>query len=227
MDGTILLVGSDEEYTGILAEEIRKSGYEVDYFNNSANAIVKSSQSLYEIVVADYDLENINGMQMITLIKGMNPNIGGILISKEHEVELELCTLEQGIEHYVSKSKGIPVIIKYVDHLMKVVSSNHIIKNRKLYSKAENIELSLTSHLVYKDGMPVPLTAKEYALLVNFLCNKNVTLSREEIISKIWDIESERVSVRSIDGHIKRLRIKLNLMAISSIRGVGYRWEER
>ena len=87
--------------------------------------------------------------------------------------------------------------------------------------------VDLDSREVFKNGDPIEVTRKEYDLLVLFLENKGVALNRETISEKIWTTDIEDIDLRAIDGHIKRLRAKLKLFSIVSVRGYGYKWNEQ
>ncbi len=79
---------------------------------------------------------------------------------------------------------------------------------------------------VSKNGKHVNLTPKEYAILLIFLTSKNKVITREDLVDQAWQEPVETVDLRLVDGHVKKLRDKLNSTSIMTVRGYGYRWNE-
>ena len=131
------------------------------------------------------------------------------------------------MNRYLSKDKSIHVLVKYAEELLYAVQDVSSAGEKRLISKEERIMVYLDSREVYKNGEPVEVTRKEYDLLVLFLENKGIALNRETISEKIWTTDIEDIDLRAIDGHIKRLRAKLKLFSIVSVRGYGYKWNEQ
>lgn len=97
--------------------------------------------------------------------------------------------------------------------------------NNEIY-EFNGLKVDIEGHNVYLHDKVIELSPKEFDLLVYFIKNKNIVLSREKILDKVWDMDYEG-DVRTVDTHIKRLREKLGDRAclIDTVRGSGYKFE--
>lgn len=226
MTNRILLVEDNDFYASALKSELKKKGYEVTYVMSPVEAVAKYVKEPYDLIVSDYRMEEMDGIRMLSILKEINPAVRSIILTAFPEEDIELQALEVSVDHYLSKDKSLEVTVKYIEDLLSKEIIQRGTAGNKLLSKAENLIIDTQKRLVYKDGELVDVTRKEYELLVMFLENKGVPLSREEIAGKLWTIDIEDVELRVIDGHVKRLRAKMGLFCISSVRGFGYKWNE-
>ncbi|MCP1103457.1 response regulator transcription factor [Aequitasia blattaphilus] len=226
MTSRILLVEDNDHYANNLKSEIEKKGYEVTYVSSPVEAVASYVKAPYDLVVSDYRMDEMDGIKMLSILKGINPAIRSIILTAFPEEDIELQALEVSVDHYLSKDKSLNITVKYIEDLLgkEIVQKGSV--GSKLISQEENLVIDTQKRQVYKDNELVEVTRKEYELLVLFLENKGVALSREEIAEKLWTIEIENVELRVIDGHVKRLRAKMGLFSISSVRGFGYKWNE-
>lgn len=222
----VLIVEEDENYSTRLKSAIRKKGYEVKNIKDPVEAVANFVNGHYDLVVSEQMMEGMNGIQMISILRGIHPTLKSIILTSEPDEETEIKALEANVDHYFSKKKSIDVTVKYIEELLRKEITHKTGAGHELESQKENIIVDTKKRQVTKDGKVVEVTRKEYELLVMFLENKGVALSREEIAEKIWTIDIEDIELRVIDGHIKRLRSKLNIFCITSIRGYGYKWDE-
>ncbi len=222
----ILLVDDNDRYANTLKSAIEKNGHEVTYVSSPVEAVSQYVKKPYDLVVTDYMMDEMDGVKMLTILKGINPATRSIIMTAFPEEEIEVKALEVSVDHYLSKDKSISVMVKYIEDLLGKEILKRDAVGTELVSYAENLVIDTRSRQVYKDNELVEITRKEYELLAMFLENKGVALSREEIAERLWTIDIENVELRVIDGHVKRLRSKLGIFCISSIRGFGYKWNE-
>ncbi|MDH6365963.1 MULTISPECIES: response regulator transcription factor [unclassified Breznakia] len=222
----ILLVDDNETYANTLKGELEKRGHEVTYLSSPMEAVAQYVKEPYSLVVSDYKMDEMDGVKMVSILKKINPSIRSIIMTAFPGEEIELAALEASVDHYLSKDKSIAIMVKYIEDLLSKEIVKRDMAGTELISHTENIVVDLRSRLVYKDNELAEITRKEYELLVIFLENKGVALSRDVIAERLWAIDIENVELRVIDGHVKRLRSKLGIFCISSIRGFGYKWNE-
>lgn len=222
----IMLVEDDKEYAMKMKEALLQEGYEVTYLPTPIKAVAEFTKNTYDLVISDFCMEEMDGVKLLAILKEINPDMRSIILTAfpEEEVELEAITIN--VDHYLSKDKSLSVMIKYIQHLLKKEVTTKSVNSYGLSSTIERISVDTQSRIVEKENQIVPLTKKEYDLLVLFLTNKGTALSREEIAERLWSNDIENIDLRVIDGHIKRLRSKLSLFSISSVRGYGYKWSE-
>ncbi|TDW08866.1 DNA-binding response OmpR family regulator [Breznakia blatticola] len=222
----ILIVEEDESYSTKLKEAIEKKGYDVKNIKDPVEAVANFVNVHYDLVVSEQMMEGMNGIQMISILRGIHPTLKSMILTANPDEETEIKAIEANVDHYFSKNKSIDVTTKYIEELLRKEIMLKSEDGNELESQRENIVVDTKKRQVTKDGEVVEVTRKEYELLVMFLENKGIALSREEIAEKIWTIDIEDIELRVIDGHIKRLRSKLNIFCITSIRGYGYKWDE-
>lgn len=226
MNKRIMLVEDDEKYALNLREALIEAGYEVTFMNTPIKAVAEFTKKNYDLVISDFCMEEMDRVKLLTILKEIKPQLRSIILTAfpEEEVELEAITIS--VDHYLSKDKSLTIMIKYIQQLLMKENTTNQMSSYGLTSTIERISVDTQSRIVEKENQIVPLTKKEYDLLVLFLTNKGMALSREEIAEKLWSNDIENIDLRVIDGHIKRLRSKLSLFSISSVRGYGYKWSE-
>ncbi len=226
----ILLVEDDKKYRFTMKEILMDEGYDVHSVEDPILALEVASKKQFDLLLSDLRMEPVDGIRLSKSLKKIYPRIKTLILTGEPDDETEIAALDTMIDGYLSKDKSSTVIIKYIQTLLKgeVYSSN---ESRQLISPKEGIIVEEKTHDVYKDEEKVSLTNKEYELLRLFLRHKNESLSREYIQNEIWgeqdeEIDENSVNLRAIDVLVKRLRVKLSIYSIVSLRGFGYKWNE-
>lgn len=222
----ILLVEDDEKYADKLKEAIVREGYDVTYVNTPIKAVAEFTKNNFDLVISDFCMKEMDGVKLLTILKEIKSGVRSIILTAFPEEEVELEAIDISVDHYLSKDKSLALMLKYIQFLLKkeVVAEDD--PSYSLTSSIERISVDIKKRVVEKEDQVVPLTKKEYELLVLFLQNKGTALSREDIAEQLWSNDIENIDLRVIDGHIKRLRSKLSLFSISSVRGYGYKWSE-
>lgn len=227
MKKRIMLVEDDERYAEKLKQAIVQEGYEVSYFNTPIKAVAEFTKKNFDLVISDFCMNEMDGVKLLAILKEINPCVRSIILTAFPEEEVEMEAINISVDHYLSKDKSLSIMLKYIQHLLKREVSTEITNTSyNLSSTIERLSVDTKTRIVEKEDQVVPLTKKEYELLVLFLKNKGIALSREDIAEQLWSNDIENIDLRVIDGHIKRLRSKLSLFSISSVRGYGYKWSE-
>ncbi len=222
----IMLVEDDERYAEKLKQAIVHEGYEVTYFNTPIKAVAEFTKNNYDLVISDFCMKDMDGVKLLTILKEITPCLRSIILTAFPEEEVEMEAIDINVDHYLSKDKSLTIMLKYIQYLLKKDASTEAASDYNLSSANERISIDVKTRVVEKEDQVVSLTKKEYELLVLFLKNKGIALSREDIAEQLWSNDIENIDLRVIDGHIKRLRSKLSLFSISSVRGYGYKWSE-
>lgn len=222
----IMLVEDDERYAEKLMQAIVHEGYEVTYFNTPIKAVAEFTKNNYDLVISDFCMKDMDGVKLLTILKEITPCLRSIILTAFPEEEVEMEAIDINVDHYLSKDKSLTIMLKYIQYLLKKDASTEAASAYNLSSANERISIDIKTRVVEKEDQVVSLTKKEYELLVLFLKNKGIALSREDIAEQLWSNDIENIDLRVIDGHIKRLRSKLSLFSISSVRGYGYKWSE-
>lgn len=208
-----------------MTKVLENERYFVDTAENALKAIELFSFNQYDLIISDLMMEGIDGIQFLSYVRKMNPNIKTIILTAQPSMDSEFAALDIYVDKYLTKDSRLDVFLKHIEVLLEQSQ----IKRHTDYileAKADGIVMDLYGHSVTKNHQPIDITPKEYNLLRYLLENKGKALGREEILENVWVMEYEDVDVRVVDVHIKALRQKLNITSIVSIRGFGYKWDK-
>ena len=146
-------------------------------------------------------LPEIDGYELLEYVRPLETPV--IFLTAKGELEDRIYGLKRGADDYIVKPFQIGELLARVEALLRRYGKI----NKKL--SFGDVEIDLVSRIVTKSGIPVELTFKEFALLVELIQNKGVALYRERLYEKIWG-EPFMGDTRTLDSHIQRLRRKLN-----------------
>lgn len=225
----ILLVEDDCEYREQINQLLVDNGHEVIATSDNPVEVLMQYKDFAEteLVISDYMMPMMNGVDFITYLKRVMPYIKVILLTGLEEEEIELQALDANANFFLNKNTSAEVLLKYIEKAMEIpLTPSEQQSITRLHSHAANLEVDLQGRIVYKNDTPIRMTRTEYNVLTYFLQNIGKVLTREDLLKKIWGATNEDVSERVIDTHIKILRKKLNIHCIQAIRGIGYKWDE-
>jgi len=216
MEYLIYSVEDDPDIGRLINVALTKQGFQVVSFSNGEDFFKEFKETKPNMVLLDMMLPGISGSDILKKIRDNadNDEIDIIIVSANNMLMDKVDGLDLGADDYIPKPFDIL-------ELMSRVNAKARRHRRKRILTAKNIELDLDKHICTKDGEEVALTAKEFEILSFLFMKKDVVISREDIIGKLWgtDVYFE---TRTVDMHIKSLRQKLGDDLIKTIRGVGY-----
>ncbi|WP_083238871.1 response regulator transcription factor [Caloranaerobacter ferrireducens] len=217
----ILIVEDEDRMRRLIGDYLKKEGYTVIESENGKIALEKFFNDNIDLVILDIMLPEYDGWTVMREIR-KESNVPIIILTARSEESDELFGFELGADEYVTKPFSPKVLVARVKALLR--RSNTFSKEDML--KIGSLELDLDGHRVFNNGVEIKLTPKEYELLTYMVKNKGKALSREAILNGIWGYDYYG-DLRTVDTHIKRLRLKLkeNSHIIETVRGVGYRLE--
>lgn len=218
----ILLVEDETAIAGFVKEGLAEEGFSVDVASNGKQGLEMAIDHLneYDIFLLDWMLPGISGIEICRHIRKENKTVPVIFLTAKDTVDDTVFGLEAGANDYLKKPFAFEELLARIRVLLRNKTGEQNI------FEAGNIQMNTEAHFVTKDGQPVELTQKEFALLEYLLRNKGKVCRRTRIIEKIWDIHFEK-DTSVIDVFINSLRKKLDTKEkesfIQTIRGVGYR----
>ncbi|MGY3778588.1 response regulator transcription factor [Isobaculum melis] len=218
----ILLVDDDPDYQLVIKELLELEGYEVSLAESAAQGLILFKSQAFDLVISDLKMVSIDGLQFLSLLRKADHQLKVIILTGSDDDDDEIKSIELNVNDYIKKTTSMKVLLKRIE---KVLSEKNTLVE-ELFSESEKLRMDLRRRKVYKRNEIVELTFKEYELLLFFMQNKNTILSRERIIQKVWHVNEQYVDSRIVDTQIKRLRAKLRISCIYSIRGIGYEWFE-
>ena len=215
---TVLIVDDEERIRLLIKEYCLNEKYDVLEAEDGEQALNMIKNKKIDIVILDIMMPKMDGLTAYNEIKKYN--IPTIILSARTEEYDKLIGFNLGVDDYVTKPfspKELMARIKAVTKRFNNLTDTYIYQDLKVDFKG---------HVVYIKDNELKLTPKEYDLLVYFINNKNVALSREELLSKIWGYDFFGDD-RTVDTHIKMLRNNLGDYRdlIQTVRGMGYKFE--
>ncbi len=218
----ILIVDDEAKIREVVKEYATLNGYEVLEASNGLEALDMIESTVIDLVILDIMMPTLDGYEVCKRIKAKT-NIPVIMLSARTEEYDKLFGFELGVDDYVVK----PFSPKELMARVKVVLERGKNPNKLKYS-FEGLEIDEQGRSVKVDGAPVSLTPKELDLLLYMVHNQNIALSREKLLSEVWDYDYYGDD-RTVDTHIKMLRHNLGPYRdyIVTVRGMGYKFETR
>lgn len=218
-----VLIAEDEvSIAGFMRDGLQEEGFVVDIATTGREGLEIAINHLdkYDIILLDWMLPGISGIEICRSIRNEDKHIPIIFLTAKDTVDDTVFGLEAGANDYLKK----PFAFEELLARMRVLLRNK--KGEQSTFIADNIQLDTEVHRVTRDGQPIELTQKEFALLEYLLRNKGKVCRRSRIIEKIWDVHFDK-DTSVIDVFINSLRKKLDTKKkgsfIQTIRGVGYR----
>ena len=218
----IFLAEDEAAIAGFLKEGLEEEGFAVDVATNGRDALemVMINLNEYDIILLDWMMPGVSGIEICRSIRKENKTIPVIFLTAKDTVDDTVFGLEAGANDYMKKPFAFEELLARIKVLLRNKTGEQNI------FESGNILLNTDAHIVTKNGEPIELTQKEFALLEYLLRNKGKVSRRSRIIEKIWDIHFDK-DTSVIDVFINALRKKLDTKGkesfIQTIRGVGYR----
>lgn len=219
----ILLVDDEENIRNLLAAYLKKEGFNILHSSSGKEAIETMEREFVNLVVLDIMMPVLDGFETLKIIRN-KWNVPVIMLSAKEEEEDKLLALGFGADNYETKPFSPKVLVAKIKALIKRIYGSSIDKSTGI--TIESLYIDEEGHRVTVGDEDINLSPTEFSLLIYLLKNKNIVLTREQILTKIWSYDFEG-DIRVVDTTIKRLREKLKHMnkVIVTVRGFGYKIE--
>ena len=216
----ILICDDEELIRNVIKEYLLLDNFIVDEATDGEMALNKVKSNNYDLVIMDIMMPHMDGYTACKEIKKIK-NIPFIILSARGEEYDKLIGFELGIDDYVTKPFSPKELIARVKAILK--RNNKSEESKIIF---DGLEIDTLAHEVKVDNKRVSLTPKEYDLLKYLIENKNIALTREQLLTNIWGYDFYGDD-RTVDTHIKTLRNSLGKYRkfIITIRAVGYKFE--
>lgn len=218
----ILIVDDEELIRDIIKNYCENEGFSTIEAVDGNDALDKfKSNDDIDIVILDVMMPNKDGFTAYQEMKKLK-NIPTIILSARSEEYDKLNGFDMGVDDYVTKPFSPKELIARIKAILK--RSNTYID---CYTY-KTLKIDYKAHSLLIDNKEIEITPKEYELLIYFIKNKTHALSRDQLINEIWGYDFYGDD-RTIDTHIKTLRKRLGIYRnlIRTVRGVGYKYEEK
>ena len=222
----ILLVEDEERLAEAIHHILKKEGYVVDISNDGLEAQALAETGIYDVIILDRMLPNKEGVEILKELRRKQIASPVIFLTAKDSVANRVEGLEAGADDYLIKPFANSELIARVRALSR--RNDNLVQNDRL--TAGKLELNSKDCEALVDQVKVKLSLKEAQLLALFIQNKGQTLSKEQILDRVWPLNSE-VELKNVDLYTYYLRKKIDFFAanltLETIRGIGYALKER
>lgn len=221
----VLVIEDEKELAISIVEYLSKEGYLCEHAPSFQEAMYKIEVFNYDCILLDISLPDGNGMNILQELKKENKQDGVIIISAKNSLDDKIRGLEVGADDYLTKPFHLSELMARIYSLIRrrQFNSSNTVKQGEL-------EIDLLARSVTANGILIPLTKKEFSLLIYFVGNKNRVLSKSTLAEHLsGDFADVLDSHDFVYAHIKNLKKKLSEAGcdnyVKTVYGSGYKWE--
>lgn len=220
-DLKILVVDDEHRMRKLVNDFLSRKGFQVIEAADGEEAMdIFYSDNSINLLIVDVMMPKMDGWELVKEIRKIS-KVPIIMLTALGQEQNELLGFELGVDEYIVKPFSPKILVARVEAILR--RSNQLQEN---LIEAGGITIDIAAHRVLAEEREIELSYKEFELLTYFMKNKNVALSRENILNHVWNYDYFG-DARTIDTHVKKLRSKLGQKGelIKTIWGMGYKFE--
>jgi two-component system alkaline phosphatase synthesis response regulator PhoP len=220
----VLVVDDEEPILELLKYNLEKEGYEVKTASDGSAAVESARKFHPDLVLLDIMMPKMDGVEACRLLRSMPEmqNAFIVFLTARSEEYSEVAAFDVGADDYITKPIKPRALISRISALFRRDSKK---KSSQAQIKIGNLVIDRTSYTVKIDSREVSLPKKEFELLYFLAQHPNKVFSRDDLLQNIWGSDVY-VLARTVDVHIRKVREKIGDDYISTVKGVGYKFNE-
>lgn len=218
---SILIVDDDDDILEILKYNLEKENHVVRVVGDGIKCLEEVKKEKPDLILLDVMMPGMDGIEVCEQLKSSNENKDILIcfLTARSEDYSQIAGLESGGDDYVTKPIKPKVLVSRINALLRRNESRKTIDETRI----NELRINREKYLVEKDGKEIQFPRKEFELLALLVSKPNFVFKRELILEKVWGTEII-VGDRTIDVHIRKLREKIGDHLISTVKGVGYKY---
>ena len=221
MSTKILIVEDEIDIREGISEYLSEVGYDVMVAEDGQEGIDLFKSNEFDLVLLDIMLPKINGFGVLSQIREIS-DVPVMMLTAMTDDYRQIMSFNEKADDYITKPFSVVVLHKRIEALQRRIQGRQ--QNNKWIYK--DVEVDFLGFCAKKDNNPVDLKPKEIKLLELLIKHKNQVLTRNQMLDSLWEID-EAPADRVIDVYIKNLRKKLDLDCITTVKGIGYKFEDK
>lgn len=222
----ILIVEDDNDIAALIAHYLVKSGHGADIASDGGSALTAAREAPPDLIILDLMLPRLNGLEVCHALRrdSRTAAVPIIMLTARGEESERILGLDSGADDYVVKPFSPNELVARVRALLRRAAPQEAMER---ILRCGPISLDVERHTVADGGENVRLTAKEFLLLQYLLEHRGRVLSRDRLLSDVWDYEYPGAT-RTVDVHVRRLREKIPFLekALVTVQQFGYKLAE-
>ncbi len=219
----ILIIEDEKNLARFIELELKYEGYEVKVTNDGREGLQSALQEDWDVVLLDLMLPSLNGMEVCRRLR-QEKDTPIIMITARDSVIDRVSGLDHGADDYIVKPFAIEELLARLRSIFRRIEI-HDPKIQLTSYTFRDLFVEKESRIVKKNDKIIDVTKREYDLLLTLLENKNIVMTREVLLNKVWGYETE-VETNVVDVYIRYLRNKIDNPGeesyIQTVRGTGY-----
>ena len=218
----IALVEDDADIAFTIKLNLERDGYQVAHYASGQEGLLAVQQGEGDFVILDLNLPDLDGLTICRELR-RDPSTRAIpilMLTARGSERDRITGLELGADDYLTKPFSMRELVARVGAIFR--RSGHGLESAA-YDDGE-LRVDEKAHRVYAREEEVKLARKEYELLMLLIRNRGSVVSRDRILSEVWQM-SDEIETRTVDAHIRNLRKKIGTSRIATVVGFGYRYD--
>lgn len=220
MNENILIIEDEEKIARFIELELKYEGYKVDKAFDGREGLDFFNNNTYDLILLDIMLPKLNGMDVLRRIR-QSSQVPVIMLTARDAVMDRVSGLDGGADDYITKPFAIEELLARI----RVALRKTIKEESSSIICIKNVSLDTVAFVAKVNGNTIQLTKREFDLLHYLMENKEIVVSRESLLTKVWGFEYQG-ETNVVDVYIRYLRSKIdqeyNIKFIHTVRGVGY-----
>ncbi len=212
----LLLVEDEERVASFLVKGLRARSYSVEWVGTGRQALQRVTEADVALVILDLGLPDLDGLEVLQSLRERGASMPVLILSARGRVEDRIQGLNLGADDYLVKPFAFAELLARVRANLR---PHNAIPGGLL--RAGSIRVDMLRREVMVDGRTLSLSAREFSLLKAFVAHPRQVLSRQELLSMAWDMNSDP-GTNLVDVYVRYLRRKLGGDLIETVRGTGY-----
>ncbi len=219
----ILIVDDEPDILELIEYNLKKEGYQVFLARNGQEAVAEAKRSLPDLIVLDIMMPKMDGIEACRIMRTMPEfkNTFMVFLTARSEEYSEIAGFNVGADDYIAKPIKPRALVSRINAILRRNAPADDITDNKL--EIGDLVIDREAYLVFQRGNKVVLAKKEFELLYLLASKPGKVYTREVILKNIWE-DSVVVTNRTIDVHIRKLREKLGDDCVTTVKGVGYKF---
>jgi DNA-binding response OmpR family regulator len=219
----VLIVEDDPAIARFLERGLAAHGHQSISTDNGRDGVVMAADESVDFVLLDIMLPGMDGQEVLRRIRARRPGVPVLMLTARDEVRDKVSALDGGADDYLTKPFDLEELLARMRALVRRADQPQASR-----IVVGDLKMDLRSHRVWRGEKSVELSSREFALLEYFARHSGQVLSRQQILSAVWDYAFDLGS-NVVDVYVSYLRNKLDRRGepslISTVRGAGYRFE--
>ncbi len=222
----ILVVEDDLKIARFIELELKHEGFDVETANDGRSGLEKALDSSFDLIILDIMLPGLNGMEVCRRVR-LNSEIPIIMLTAKDDTMDKVMGLDFGADDYMTKPFAIEELLARIRRIFRKAPAKSTTPANVFVSG--HLKIDCNQYTVTYNTVPIELTKTEFDLLHYLAENKNIALSREQILDKVWGYDYFG-ETKIVDVYIRYLRSKIDdvyeTKFIHTVRGVGYLFKD-